>query len=298
MTMKHIGVVGCGLMGSGIATNLLKKAYQVHVYDINKESVQRLAQKGAIAEDNIPSLAEKVDIMILSLPSPSLIKTVLTDCEEGAFVSMRKGSYILDMSTNDVEVTRELHAVAGHYGLAFLDCPLSGGPDGAESGTLTIMVGGNEDAFSNVLPVLESMGTNIDYIGESGSGQIVKLCNNMLVGGVISLLSEALITAEKAGVSQEKIARVFQKGSAQTKVMDVFGPNILNRSFEEVKFSLANMLKDMNLYRNLAEDHLISTLSSQSALQLFQIAGIQQKGGKDSTAVYEVVRGMLEVKET
>lgn len=288
--MKNIGVVGCGLMGFGIASTLLKNDYNVHVYDISDDPVQKLVKKGAIRAENVKKLAQDVEIMILSLPSPSLIKQLLTDKEQGAFSVMKNGTHILDMSTNDVEMTRQLNKSAKELGIEYFDCPLSGGPEGANNGTLTIMVGGSEQAFPKVLPVLETVGSNIEYVGESGAGQIVKLCNNVVVGGIISLLSEALITGEKAGVPKEKIASILQKGSGQTRVMDVFGPNMIQDTFNDVKFSLANMMKDMNLYRNLAEIVQIPTVSSQSAHQLFQIASYNGKGHQDSTAVYEVVK--------
>lgn len=287
--MKNIGVVGCGLMGFGIALNLLKKDYRVHVFDISDDPVQKLVTKGAIRAENVRVLAKTVDVMVLSLPSPSLIKQLMTDKEQGAFSVMKKGTHILDMSTNDVEITRQLHKNAKEYGVEYFDCPLSGGPEGANNGTLTIMVGGSEQAFPKILPVLEAVGSNIEYVGESGAGQIVKLCNNMVVGGVISLLSEALITGEKAGVSKEKVASILQKGSGQTRVMDVFGSNMLKDTFNDVIFSLANMMKDLNLYRNLAESIQVPTVSSQSVHQLFQIASYNGKESQDSTAVYEVV---------
>ncbi len=292
--MNNIGIVGCGLMGFGIASTLIKKSFNVHVFDINEEAVNKLVEKGARPTRDVRTLAKEVEVLILSLPSPPLIQRLMTDKDQGAFQVMEKGAFILDMSTNDVDLTRELHESAKEYGLEYYDCPLSGGPAGANEGTLTIMVGGSRKAFPTVLPILEAVGTNIDYVGESGAGQIVKLCNNMVVGGIISLLSEALLVGEKAGVSKEKIASILQKGSAQTKVMDVFGPNILEDTYDDVKFSLANMMKDMNLYRNLAESQKVSSFSSQSAYQLFQIASYNGKGQKDSTAVYEIVKGMGE----
>ncbi|GAA0317227.1 3-hydroxyisobutyrate dehydrogenase [Oceanobacillus oncorhynchi subsp. oncorhynchi] len=294
--MKNIGIVGCGLMGAGIASNLLKKDYHVHVFDINDELVQALTDKGAIGAGNIRTLAKLVDVMILSLPAPSVIQRLMTNQEQGAFSVMKKGAYILDMSTNDVAITRQLHEIAKTYEIEYFDCPLSGGPEGAHNGTLTIMAGGSEQAFPEVLPVLEAVGENIEYVGESGAGQIVKLCHNMVVGGVITLLSEALITGEKAGVSKEKIASILQNGSAQTRVMDVFGANMLKDTFNDVKFSLANMMKDMNLYRDLAEGQQIPTVSSQSAHQLFQIASYNGKNHKDSTAVYEMIGQLRQVE--
>ena len=286
--MKSVGVVGCGLMGQGLAKNLLKNGYTVFVCDINEQAVQNLVDIGAIKTKNVKALAQEVDFMILSLPSPKIIKQLMLDVEKGAFNAMQPGSSILDMSTNDVELTRELHEYAKVHKIEFFDCPLSGGPAGAEDGTLTIMVGGNKKAFPSILPVLRAVGKKIEYVGSSGSGQTVKLCNNMVVGGVITLLSEALLTGEKAGVSKEKMASILQKGSGQTRVMDVFGSNILEQNFENIKFSLSHLKKDINLYQKLAEHHQIPTLISQPVQQLFSTAYNKGKGQLDSTAVYEI----------
>ncbi|MFC7688119.1 NAD(P)-dependent oxidoreductase [Ureibacillus sp. GCM10028918] len=292
--MESVGVIGCGLMGSGIAKNLLKNNYEVTIYDINDDAVRNLVNQGAIAASNPEELASQVDYLILSLTSPELVKQLVLDEDRGVLYRMNQDKFILDMSTNDVNLTRHIHEVAQTRGVEFYDCPLSGGPDGANNGTLTIMIGGNEERFKEILPVLQSIGKHIEYLGESGAGQTVKLCHNMVVAGVISLLSEAFLTGEKAGVPKEKLASIFQKGSGQTRAMDVFGVNILDQSFGNVKFSLANMTKDIHLYRNLAEDHQVSTFVSDMTHQLFTLGRNKGKGNLDSSAVYEVLAELME----
>lgn len=287
--MKTIGVVGCGLMGYGIATNLIRNGYEVKVYDTNPEAVARVVKEGAVTAKTIQELAKWSDIMILSLPSTTLVEQVLLRVKDGALVNLNSGSVVLDLSTNDVARTRRLAEAARKSGVEYFDCPVSGGPDGARLGTLTIMVGGSKEKFPEISSVLQVMGDYIEYMGESGAGQIVKLCNNMVVGGIISLLGEALLTGEKAGISKEKLAELFQKGSGQTKVMDVFGPNIIHGTFDDVKFSLANMLKDLHLYRNLAEDEGVPTSISAAALQLFTVSSYNGDGQRDSTAVAELL---------
>ncbi|MFP3917159.1 NAD(P)-dependent oxidoreductase [Lysinibacillus telephonicus] len=287
--MTRVGVIGCGLMGSGMAKNLIKNNYEVIVYDINDNAVTNLVNEGAIAASTPEVLASQVDFLILSLTSPDLVKEIVLDEERGVLYRMNQGTFILDMSTNDVNITRQIHQAAQGKGIEFYDCPLSGGPDGANNGTLTIMVGGNKARFEEILPILQTIGKHIEYLGESGAGQIVKLCHNMVVAGVISLLSEAFLTSEKAGVPKEKLASILQNGSGQTRAMDVFGVNILDNTFDNVKFSLANMTKDIHLYRNLAEDHQISTFVSDVTHQLFHLGRNKGKGSLDSSAVYEVL---------
>ncbi|MGP4105943.1 NAD(P)-dependent oxidoreductase [Virgibacillus sp. L01] len=285
--METIGVIGCGLMGRGIVRNLMKSSYRVLIYDIDKEAVQSLVNDGAEAYAGLTEMAVEVDYLILSLPSPELVKKTLV--EEGVIDSMRAGTKVMDMSTNDVEVTKWLYEYAETRGIDFFDCPLSGGPAGSEDGKLTIMVGGYDKLFPSLLPVLNSIGKHIEYIGPSGAGQTVKLCHNMVVGGVITLLSETFLTGERSGVSKDKIASILQNGSAQTKVMEVFGQNILDGTFDDVNFSLTNMLKDIDLYRNLAEAQFIPTYVSQPIDQLYRISNHKGRGKQDSSAVYNTL---------
>ncbi len=287
--MQTIGVVGCGLMGYGIATNLVHKGYEVTVFDTNPEAVQRVVTEGAAGAASVPELANLSDVLILSLPSTDLVQNVLLEGRDGALHHLKAGSAVLDMSTNDVVRTRILEEAADVVGISYFDCPVSGGPAGASSGSLTIMVGGSEEKFPHVSSVLEAMGGHVEYMGPSGSGQIVKLCNNMVVGGIISLLGEALLTGERAGMSKEKLAELFQKGSGQTKVMDVFGTNIIHETFDDVTFSLSNMLKDLTLYRNLADSEGVPTEISDAAYELFTRASAGGAGHRDSTAVAELI---------
>ncbi|WP_025785923.1 NAD(P)-dependent oxidoreductase [Sporosarcina sp. D27] len=287
--MHKIGVVGCGLMGYGIATNLVSKGYEVTVFDTNLEAVKRVVSEGANGASSVSELAKSSNLLILSLPSTDLVEKVLIDGSDGALQYLEPGSAIIDMSTNDVARTRLFSEAANVVGVEYFDCPVSGGPEGASSGALTIMVGGSEEKFSQVSSVLQAMGGCVEYMGPSGSGQIVKLCNNMVVGGIISLLGEALLTGERAGLSKEKLAELFQKGSGQTKVMDVFGPTMIHETFDDVTFSLANMVKDLSLYRNLANVEGVPTAISDAAYQLFTRASSEGADRRDSTAVVELL---------
>ncbi|KGR88914.1 hypothetical protein CD30_17905 [Ureibacillus massiliensis 4400831 = CIP 108448 = CCUG 49529] len=291
--MTTVGVIGCGLMGSGMAKNLIKNNYEVIIYDINEDAVKSLVNHGAISASKPEDLASKVDYLILSLTSPDLVKEIVLNEDSGVLQRMKQGTFILDMSTNDVNITRQIYQIAQEKGVEFYDCPLSGGPDGANNGTLTIMIGGNKEKLEEILPVLEAIGEHIEYLGDSGAGQTVKLCHNMVVAGVISLLSEAFLTSEKAGVPKEKLASILQKGSGQTRAMDVFGVNIIDQTFDNVKFSLSNMTKDIHLYRNLAENHQVSTFISDSSHQLFHLGKNKGKGNLDSSVVYEVLVEMM-----
>jgi 3-hydroxyisobutyrate dehydrogenase-like beta-hydroxyacid dehydrogenase len=236
-----------------------------------------------------------VKYLLTSLPTPGILEEVLTG-EAGALHVMGQGTYVLDMSTTDVETTRRLNGYAKEKGITFFDCPVSGGPQGADLGTLTIMVGGDAEKYQNVQPVLQAVGKEIRYIGESGSGQVVKLCNNMVVAGITVLLSETFLTGGKAGVDVHTIAEVMQLGSAQNRVLSVFGPNLMEGTHDHVIFMLNHMAKDIELYMNLAKQGEIPHMVSSVVHQLFQAARKEGKGEMDTTAVSQVLEGMAKHK--
>lgn len=293
--MDKIGVIGCGAMGRGMIKNFLKNGYRVIAYDVNPVMLKNVEELGAQTKSSIEAVAKEVKYLLTSLPTSSVVEETLIG-EVGALHFMQQGTYILDTSTTDVETTRKLYKYAQRKGIAFFDCPVSNGPQGAEMGTLSIMVGGEKGKFKNIKHILQVIGEEIRYIGESGSGQIVKLCNNMVVAGITVLLSETFLTGVKAGVNAGKIAEVMQIGSAQCKVLSVFGPNLVNDSHENVIFLLNHMAKDTELYMKLAKQGNIPTFLGSIINQLYQIAKIHGKGGLDTTAVSQVLEELAKQK--
>lgn len=262
ISLKRCGVVGCGAMGSGIAKSLLKAGYRVAVYDVRCETALKLAEAGAVYCGNVQDLVKRSRVVITSLPSPEVLSDVLAG-ERGIFSYLHEGSYVLDMGTTDVELTRRLHRTAKEKGIAFLDCPVSGGPAKAHSGTLTIMVGGEKAQYDAVLPVLNAVGETIQYVGKSGSGQVVKLCNNIVVAGTIVLLCEAFLTAEREGVPSDTVGQVLKTGSGGSNALSVFGPNMINRDYHNVLFMLGHMAKDVRLFYQMTKTlHIPAQLSS------------------------------------
>jgi 3-hydroxyisobutyrate dehydrogenase len=282
--MSKVGVIGCGLMGKGMAKNLLKAGHEVSVYDTNPSVLKEMENMGAQPVEGIASLAADRTFLLTSLPSSEILEQVLLGAS-GAIQVMKKGTFILDMGTTDVMLTRSLHQQAGKKGISFFDCPVSGGPQGAEQGKLTIMVGGEHSNLNFVSPILEALGSEIVYIGDSGSGQIVKLCNNLMVAGIIALLSEVFLTGEKAGVPPSRLAEVLGKGSAQSKALHVFGPNLVNDEYENVLFQLNHMAKDTDLYIRLVEQGNAPSFVASVIQQLYNKTKILGKGGLDTTAV-------------
>ncbi|MDQ0252988.1 3-hydroxyisobutyrate dehydrogenase-like beta-hydroxyacid dehydrogenase [Evansella vedderi] len=290
---RKVGVVGCGAMGRGIIKNLVLGGYEVYAFDVNEAAMNSVKELGAHPIQEKEQMYSLVHYLITSLPTPQLVEETITG-KNGAIHFMENGSYILDVSTTDVETTRRIYQEAKGKGISFFDCPLSGGPEGADKGELTIIVGGDEATYATIYPLLSAIGKEIEYIGDSGTGQVIKLCNNMVVAGIVTLLSEALLTGVKSGVPAEKIASMFQKGSAHTKVMSVFGPNLISGDHENVKFMLQHMSKDIQLYMDLAKKEKIPTFFSATVDQFFTIAKNNGKGALDTTAVSQVLEDLAE----
>ena len=287
-----IRMIGCGAMGAGMVKNLLKNGFEVSTFDPDPVKQDQMMKLGA-KPVSLPVMdASSVDVVLLSLPTSLLVEETLMTL----LPHLKNGALVLDMSTTDVGITKRLSYLALEAGVYYLDCPVSNGPAGANDGTLTIMVGGEEHAFQSVLPVLQSIGKEIRYIGSSGSGQVVKLCNNMMVAGIMVLLSETLLTGAKNGVDPNKIAELMSIGSAQNKVLSVFGPNLLNDTHDDVKFFLGHMTKDINLYSAMSREVHSPALLSSVVEQLYEVAKAQGKGHLDTSAVGQVVEWMGNTK--
>ncbi len=281
-------MIGCGVMGKELARNLLQAGYSVYVCDEQSLYREELEREGVTFLPNVATLAEKVERLLLSLPSPKILQDVLLG-ENGVLAHIKQGSAIFDMGTTDVQTTRLVHKQASAKGVRYLDCPVSGGPAGASTGTLTIMVGGNEADFIVEKPTLQVIGEKLIYVGPAGSGQTVKLCNNMVVAGITSLLSETMISAEEEGVSPHILFDIIQQSSGHNRVIDVFGSNLLEQSFEQVLFYLGHMAKDLELYMDMSRENQTPQPTAAVVNQLYRTALQQKKGKLDSTAVYSVI---------
>ncbi|MEJ8547946.1 NAD(P)-dependent oxidoreductase [Brevibacillus borstelensis] len=286
--MKEIGFIGIGAMGKGMISTLLQKEYRVFAHDANPEAMEWAKEQGAETVAAPGEVARFARIVFSSLPGPEIVEAVMLG-ESGVFHSLQPGSMVFDTSTIDPATAQKLYRHARERGCRFFDCPVSGGPAGARNGTLTVMVGGDGDKLAEAMPYLQAIGKEIIHIGEAGAGQVAKLCHNAIVGTITAALGEALLVARKAGVDPVKLASVIDKGSAHNRVLAIFGPNILHGTYSETIFSLAHMLKDLQLYGNTARQHQTPSLVGSTVLQLYEAAMAQGKGGWDSSAVCTVI---------
>ena len=228
---ERVGFVGLGIMGMPMAKNLLGAGYELLILNRSREKAEELAARGrAEVADGIENLARGSDVVITMLPGPPEVEEVVAG-ENGLLRGARRGTLLVDMSTSSPALARKLALAAAARGIGMLDAPVSGGDVGAMEGTLSIMVGGEERAFERARPLFEVMGKTVTHVGESGSGQIVKAANQIVVALVIEAVSEALVLGSKAGVDPGKVLDVLSGGLAANKVMEVKRDGFLGQDF-------------------------------------------------------------------
>lgn len=289
---KKAGVVGVGAMGIGMVGMLLKNGYQVTVFDLNADAVERAVAKGAAAAESPADVGKVSDMVITSLPFPEAFEETVLG-EKGLLKGMRSGTYIIDMSTIDPVTTRTVHEAAASQGVRTMDAPVSGGPQGAAAGTMSIMVGGAEEDYEACSEILNVLGGKVFHVGPIGAGQTVKICNNALAAVHTVALGEVLLTGVKAGVDLKVLTDVIRSSSGGCWVLENFFPKtVLRNRYEPPLFTLDLMRKDVGLYMKTAEALKNPSIMSSIAYQFYTAGQSTGKGGKDHTAVVQVVEEM------
>lgn len=250
-----LGFIGVGRMGSHMARHLAEAGHRLAVYDVRPEATATLANlEGVHAASSPAEAARDAEVVFTSLPGPPEVEAVVLD--EGALRdAMQPGTVYVDLSTNAPALVRRLHAVLAGRGVSMLDAPVSGGVEGAEAATLSIMVGGDRDAFERVSPLLSSIGGKLFYCGPIGAGSVVKLCNNICSAGTALILSEALTAGVKAGVELKTLAEVIGASTGSSRrLTDKFHRYLFRRNFTP-GFSVALSAKDTRLALELAAEN-------------------------------------------
>ena len=290
--MAKIGFIGLGNMGGPMAANLLKAGHEVAGFDLEASALQAF---GGRAENDAGAAAAGAEIVISMLPAGPQVRDLYLGA--GALLDRAApGALLIDCSTIDVETSRSVAAVAKERGFDMLDAPVSGGVGGATAGTLTFMVGGSEGGFARARPVLEAMGKTIVHAGGCGSGQAVKICNNMVLGISMIGLCEAFALAERLGVESHKLFEISAQSSGQcwslTSYCPVPGPvpaSPANRDYQP-GFTAAMMLKDLKLAQQAAQAVGASTPLGAEAAALYQLLTNSGLGGKDFSVMYRYLR--------
>jgi len=289
--MTRIGFIGVGTMGLPMATNLLKKGFAVTAYDLNAAAVQAAVAAGMTAAASAAEAVAGADIVITMLPSSPHVESAYLG-DGGVVNAARKGTLCVDMSTIDPAASRRVAAAAAERGVRFVDAPVSGGTPRATDGTLAIMVGASPEDFQAALPALQAMGANVFHVGPVGSGEVAKLCNNLIAGVAAVAVSEAFRIAEGFGVDPKVVTDVIAKSSGNTWLMEHMHPvpGLVARAASTngyaPGFMTDLMCKDVGLAVDAARALRIPVFVAPAAQQVYRLASSHGLGRRDFTSVY------------
>jgi 3-hydroxyisobutyrate dehydrogenase-like beta-hydroxyacid dehydrogenase len=239
--MKKIAVLGIGLMGLPMARRLCEAGHDVHVWNRTRAKAQPLVAYGAQVHDSSAAAVEGASMVVCMLENGPVTEAVLF--KQGAASAMARGTLLIDMSSSKPREARDHAARLTALGIGHLDCPVSGGTVGAENGTLVMMAGGLPADYERALPVLSVFGRST-HVGPSGAGQLTKLANQMIVGGTIGVVAEALLLASRGGADMAKVREAMLGGFADSRILQLHGERMVRRDFAP-RARLAVQLKDM-----------------------------------------------------
>jgi 2-hydroxy-3-oxopropionate reductase len=273
--MSNVGFVGLGTMGRPMVANLCKASHRLFVHD-HKPVPPALLQLGAVACTSGRAVAEQADVIITMVPDTPHVAAALFDAD-GIAAGLSPGKIVVDMSSISPLDTRGFAARIDALGCQYLDAPVSGGEVGAKAATLTIMVGGPEEAFQQVKPLFECLGRNITLVGGHGDGQTCKVANQIIVALTIEAVAEALLFASGMGANPGKVRQALMGGFASSRVLEVHGERMISRSFEP-GFRIELHQKDLNLALTAARQVGLCLPNTAGTQQLFNAC--QAQGGK------------------
>lgn len=266
--MKKIGFIGIGVMGCAMAANLMKKGYEVSVYTRTKQKAEVLLEKGAKWCDTAAACAKGQDAVITMVGFPKDVEEVYFG-EAGIFAAAEQGTYLIDMTTTSPKLSVKIYDAAKERNMYALDAPVSGGDTGAKNGTLSIMVGGDREAFDACYDIFAAMGTNIIYEGPAGCGQHTKMANQIALGGAISGACEALAYAKAVGLDQQTMLDSISAGAAGSWQMTNMAPRIL-KGDDAPGFYIKHYIKDMRIAVEESEQVQLDLKMLNSVLEMYE----------------------------
>jgi 2-hydroxy-3-oxopropionate reductase len=283
---KIVGFIGLGTMGREMTRNLLKAGYDVQAYDVLPAAVADMEAAGARPAASIAAAAAGACAVITMLPDTPQVEEVLL-APGGLLENPPPGRLVIDMSTISPQAVRQMHAKLRQAGTDLIDAPVSGGPQGAKAATLTIMAGGDADAFARARPVLAAMGTTINHVGASGAGQTVKLCNQLMVAINLQAVCEALALGRASGVDLQQMRDVLMGGSAASWMLDRLGPAMIAGD-TNAGFRIDLMLKDLRLVQEMAQALYVPLPGTALVTSQYMEARAHGEGGNGNQALFKV----------
>lgn len=293
---SKIGFVGLGNMGGHMARNLLKKGFELTVYDTNKSAVTNLMEAGANGVSNAAEMSREVDVIISMLPSNQHVLDVYTG-KNGVFDTAKNNVLLIDSSTVDPSVSQLIALQARERNLRFIDGPVSGGVNAAKDGTLTFMVGGSKTDFNDAKLILETLGSRIVHCGDIGMGQAAKLCNNMLLAISMVGTAEAFNLGQKLGLDAKILSDIVNSSSGRCWSSDLYNPvpgilpNVPSSKNYEGGFGTTLMAKDLGLAQSAATRTQAPIPLGSLAHQIYRAVIAHGFSDKDFSVVYQFLKG-------
>jgi 2-hydroxy-3-oxopropionate reductase len=292
--MAQIGFIGLGIMGKPMARNLLKAGHALVVYDLASAAVAELVQTGARAAGSCQEVAAQADVIVTMLPDgPDVEAAVLGP--KGVLEGASKGSVVVDMSSISPVSAQKVGAACAAKGVEFLDAPVSGGEPKAIEGTLAIMVGGRQETFDRVLPILQKMGSSVTLTGPVGAGNVTKLANQIMVACNIAAMGEALVLATRAGLDPEVVFNAVKGGLAGSTVLNAKAPMVISRNFQP-GFRIGLHQKDLRNALLAAESMKVSLPFTSLVQQMLMALMNDGKANLDHSAIVMFLEGMAGVE--
>ena len=284
--MHTIGFIGLGTMGRFMATNLVRAGFTVHGHDIVPGAAEALRPAGVIPAASVAAASAAADIVVTMLPDTPDVEAVVLGAG-GLLENPPPGGLVVDMSTIAPGAVRAMHARLATRGVALLDAPVSGGPQGAEAASLSIMVGGDLAAVDRARPVLAALGTTIRHVGATGAGQTVKLCNQLVCGINLQAVCEAIALARASGVDLGQMREALLGGSASSWMLDRLGPAMIAGD-TKAGFRIDLMLKDLRLVQEMARDLVVPLPGTALVTTQYLDAKAHDEGTHGNQALFRV----------
>ena len=287
MRKQKIAFIGLGSLGEGLCNSLVKAGYPVTVNDLNKTLATRLLQAGAKWADTTAEVCQDADVVITVLPSPAVSRQVV-EGKNGVFDNLKRGATWIEMSTTDMEDLLRLTEVAKTKGIKVLECPVTGGVHLANSGEITVLVGGEQETFQQVEGILQTMGGEIIYMGKMGNASVVKVVTNMLAFIHLIAAGEAMMLPAKYGVDPDATYRAIRASSGNSFVHETESKLVLSGSYN-VKFTMDLACKDLGLVNGIAEKLGVPLELGSMAQQIFRRARGLMGGNAQSPEVVRMI---------
>lgn len=291
--ITRVGWVGTGVMGRWMCQHVLAKGFTATAYNRTREKLKPLEELGAAAADRPKAVAERSDVVFAIVGTPKDVREVFLG-PDGLLAGSKPGTVLVDMTTSEPGLAKEVYEAAKAKGVHALDAPVSGGDVGAKNAALSIMVGGDAEVVEAVRPLFEAMGKTIVHQGPAGAGQHTKMVNQVLISSTMVALCEGLLYAAKAGLDVETVLKSVSVGAAGSKSLDIYGPRILKGDFEP-GFYVEHFIKDLGIALAEAERMNLCLPGLALTKQLYEAVRAQGLGRKGTQALLLALERMNNV---